>query len=50
MAMNVRDAAIRILKKAGTPLHAKEIAGRIIDSTGNSGSVPVESQASGRSA
>ncbi|MBN2642084.1 MAG: restriction endonuclease [Victivallales bacterium] len=29
--MNVQDAAIQILKEAGKPLHAKEIAGRIIE-------------------
>jgi len=28
--MNVQDAAIQILKDAGKPLHAKEIAERII--------------------
>ncbi len=30
--MNVQDAAIQVLKKAGKPLHAKEIAERIIES------------------
>ena len=29
--MNVQDAAIQILKEAGKPLHAKEIAERIIE-------------------
>lgn len=29
--MNVQDAAIQILKDAGKPLHAKEIAERIIE-------------------
>ena len=29
--MNVQDAAIQILKNAGKPLHAKEIAERIIE-------------------
>jgi restriction system protein len=29
--MNVQDAALQILKDAGKPLHAKEIAERIIE-------------------
>jgi len=29
--MNVQDAAIQVLKEAGKPLHAKEIAERIIE-------------------
>lgn len=29
--MNVQDAAIQILKDAGKPLHAKEIAERIME-------------------
>ena len=29
--MNVQDAAIQVLKEAGKPLHAKEIAKRIIE-------------------
>ena len=30
--MNVQDAAIEVLKKAGKPLHAKDLAERVISS------------------